>query len=226
MPDRGQRKIAGVTALISDTDSWTLGGARWLQVTFEASRDAVLAALPCDVTRTVPCYARLLIVEAETSPAGPIKLGALLAGGRYMLQPRNILVQGIADGGLDAVAAAFGSGFAAGGVSLSRDGARATAAIDGAVGVELPALRAIDPTMLRWDPWIGVATVDGEARLIECALEPAIEHAFLTKDATLESRGDRGSMWQQFRCLNMVSACYAEGTLALGKREVCAPGAQ
>lgn len=226
MPDRGQRKIADETALVSDRASWTLSGARWLQVTFEASRDAVLAALPCDVTRTVPCYARLFVVEAETSPAGPIRLGALLAGGRFMLQPRNIVVQGVSDGGLDAVAAAFGSGFAGGGVSVSREGSRVTGAIDGGVSVVLPALRAIDPTMLRWDPWIGVARMDGEAQLIEYALQPAIEHAFLTKGATLESSGDRGSVWQQFRCLNMVSACYAEGTLVLGKREVCAAATQ
>lgn len=226
MPDRGQRKIAGADAPLTDTESWTLGGARWLQVTFEASRDSVLAALPCDVTRTVPCYARLFVVEAAESPAGPIRLAALLAGGRYMLQPRNMVVQGVADGGRDVVAGAFGPAFVAGGVTLTREGSRATAVIEGAMHAELPSLRAIDGTMLRWDPWIGVAGIDGEAQMLEYTVEPAIDHAFLAKGATLESSGERGGIWQQFRCLNMVSACYAEGTLVFGKRQVCAPPAQ
>ena len=226
MPDRGQRKLTDDTAPVTDSDSWTLTDARWLQVTFEAARDSVLAALPCEVTRTVPCYARLFVVEAGGSPAGPVQLAALLAGGRYMLQPRNIVARGVVDGERDAVAAAFGPAFGPGSVTLSRDGARVTAAIDGDVTVELPSLRAIDRTMLRWDPWIGVAGIEGEPRMFECALEPVIDRAFLTKSATLASSGERGSVWQQFRCLNMVSACYAEGTLVFGKRQACAPAAE
>ncbi len=226
MPDRGQRKLAADTAPLTDAGSWTLTDARWLQVTFEASRDSVLATLPCEVTRTVPCYARLFVVEAGGSPAGPVQIAALLAGGRYMLQPRNVVALGVADGGQEAVAGAFGPAFEPGNVTLTRDGTHVMAAIDGAVTVDLPALRAIDGTMLRWDPWMGVASVEGEPQMIEYAVDPVIDQAFLTKAATVATSGERGSIWQQFRCLNMVSACYAEGTLVFGKREACAPAAQ
>lgn len=220
MPDRGQRRISGGDTELADTGSWTLRGARWLQLSFEASRDAVLGALPCDVTRTVPCYARLLVIEAAESPAGPLRMAMLGAGGRYEMQPRNIAVSGVVDGDAARVAAALGTTFAQGAIELLRDGARVSASIgDGLARIELPAMRAVDSTMLRWDSWMGVAAVDGEPRLVDYTIEPTIDQAFLAKGATLETTGANDSTWRQFRCLNMISACYAEGTFTFGARE-------
>lgn len=224
MPDRGQRKIAGGEAPLTDAASWTMTGARWLQLTFEASREAVLGALPCDVTRTVPCYARLLVIDADESPAGPLRMAVLLAGGRYEMQPRNIVVGGVVDGSLEAVTGAFGRGFAPGEVSLVRDGARVEATVGESLArVTLPALRAVDSTMLRWDSWIGVAAVNGDARLVDYTIEPTIAQAFLAKGATLETGAASDATWRAFRCLNMISACYAEGTFVFGSREAREP---
>lgn len=219
MPDRGQRKIAGSAGQLTDRSVWELPGARWLQVTFEVSRDAVLAALPCDLTRTVPCYARLLVVDAPESPAGPLRMAALLAGGRFEMQPRNVLVQGVAGSGTPALSSAFGEGFVSGEVTLTREGASVDASVGGDLArITVPAMRAVDATMLRWDPWIGVAAADGSARLVDYTIEPAIDQAFLAKGVTMETGAARDSHWHAFRCLNMISACYAEGTLVFGER--------
>jgi hypothetical protein len=181
--------------------------------------------LPCDVTRTVPCYARLFILEANATPAGPVRMAALLAGGRYQMQPRNIVVEGVVDGPDEAVHAAFGSALTAGRVDLTRDGQQVTATVGRdnkqLVTVQLPALRALDSGMLRWDGWMAA----GGPQLVECAVNPEVTRAFLAKDARLETAPglDRADVWRRFRNLNVISACYAEGTFVFGEREALEP---
>jgi hypothetical protein len=197
-----------------------------LQITFEASRDAVVAALPCEVTRTVPCYARVVVLEAESTPAGPLRMAALLAGGRYQMQPRNVLVRGIVSGQAARLSGAFGGGFAAGEAQVKREGGRLGATISNDAGeiarIAFPEMRAVDASMLRWDPWLGVAQVGGGPHLVEWTLEPAIEQAFLTKQASIEIDAglSDGPLWGQLKSLGVISACYAEGTLVFGERTV------
>jgi hypothetical protein len=195
-----------------------------LQVTFEASREAVLESLPCEVTRTVPCYARLFILDAPESPAGAFRAAVLLAGGRYELQPRNVVVEGIEDSQQAALAGAFGATFAAGAVHLARQESEVTASVSIADGdvvtVSLAALRPIDAGMLRWDPWMSAAEADGEPHLVEFAPEPASAHAFVAKTVTMAPSAGlpRDSVWRRFRSLHPISACYAEGTMVFGER--------
>src|SRR5690606_17464997 len=105
---------------------WTFTDAAWVQLTFEVSQAAALAALPGEVTRPVPCYARLFVLDAASSPVGPIRLAALLVGGRYRMMARIVFVDAIVDGPADDMAAAFGSPYRAGHVSLARDGSAVT----------------------------------------------------------------------------------------------------
>ncbi len=231
MPDRGlldPATIAPPSATGGPLPPWHVASAKWAQITFEVAQQAALDELPCDATRPVPCYARLFILDAADGPDGPFRLAVLFVGARYKMLPRNALVQGIVDGPLDAVESAFGARFVKGAVTLSRDGPVLDASIARAMPLatlHLPELRAIEPNMLRWDPWLGYADADGVTKLAEFAPRPDIEAAFLSKHATLEAAPGlaRTDPWRRLRNINTVSACYAEGALTLTAPEVQAP---
>lgn len=224
MPDRGQLDPATLPVLPPAPiggNPWRIESARWAQITFEVGKEAALETLPCAVSRPVPCYARLFVLEAGDSPAGPFRMAALLSGGRYKMMPRNVLVEGIVDGPIEAIRTAFGAPFEAGRVSLEHDGARLSATVaqgaEGLATLMLPELVAIEPSMLRWDAWLGFATKDGAPSLIEYAPQPTVATAFLSKHATLETPATlpRTHAWRKFRNLTTISACYATGALTL-----------
>ena len=229
MPDRGLLDPNDITAVMlrgRHPAPWQIEHARVVQVTYEVEQSAALAVMPEDVTRPVPCYARIFILEAADGPAGPFALAALLVGGRFRMLPRNILVRGVVGGPVDAVAGAFGSPYVSGAMEIAREGASLTATVrdgdDLVAEVTLPALRAIDPAMLRWDAWLGFAGPGDNIDLIEYGpkFEPAT--AFLSKGATVESPAAQGAAgaWRALRNLNTISACYAEGPLTLSAPDV------
>jgi len=226
VPDRGllDRPPSPVGPLLRHA-GWMLTGVRLAQLTFEVDREAALAVLPTEASRPVPCYARLVVLEAEGSPAGPIRLAALLAGARYKMFPRNVLVDGIVDGPVEAFAAAFGGPFRQGSVTLTKREAEVTATVaaDGEdLGrLVLPAARAVEPSMLRWDAWLGYAASGGAVQLIEYAPRAEIREAFLSKGATLGTSAalPRTHVWRRFRNLKTISACYFEGDLWLSAPE-------
>lgn len=224
MPDRGllERPLNVATPPgEGPPPPWHIASARWAQITFEVSKAAALGAMPGEVSRPVPCYARLFVLDALDSPAGPLRLAALLVGGRYQLMPKNLLVEAIVDGPAGAVAAVFGGGFRPGSVAFDREGSAVRATVS--AGAEslalltLPALRAVAPTMLRWDPWLGFARHNGAIDIIEYGPRPEAREAFLSKGATLETPPElpRSHTWRQFRNLNTISGCYVEGVLTL-----------
>jgi hypothetical protein len=225
MPDRGllerTQVAAGPAGPHREGATWTLTGVRMAQLTYEVNRDAALSFMPCDVGRPVPCYARLIAIDAQESPAGPVRLAALHVGGRYRMMPRNMLVEAIVDGDSAAVSAALGSPYRRGSVSLTREGGRLTATVAAEEGrlaeLALPALSAVDPAMLRWDPWLGFADADGALQLVEYSLRPRATEAFLSKGAVLETPTElaRSHPWRQLRNLNTVSSCYLEGDLEI-----------
>ena len=229
MPDRGLLEAGEVraTSIAPATPGpWPLPGARWVQLTYEVNQAAALAHLPADTSRPVPTYARLFVLDAPSSPVGPVRIASLMAGARYRMFPRNVLVDAIVDGPVADVAAAFGAPFRAGSVSLRRDGARLEALIgdqDGELArLVLPALYAIDLGMLRWDAWLGFADQDGKVALVEYGPRPGQSEAWLSKGATLDLPAAlaRTHTWRAFRNLNTVSACYLEGSLEFTAPEV------
>jgi hypothetical protein len=142
---------------------------------------------------------------------------------------KNVLVDALVDGDAAAAAGAFGGPFRAGSVSLEREGQRLVCTVGDGAGplatLVLPALRAIDPAMLRWDPWLGYQAHEGVPRLVEYAPQPGPTEAFLSKGATLEIAPGlpRGHRWRAFRNLLTISACYEEGELTLGAPVVQQP---
>jgi hypothetical protein len=229
MPDRGTLGVEQIAAWQLNGQypaPWTTAQARWCQVTFEVEQQAALRHLPGDVGRPVPCYARLFILDAADGPAGPFKLATLMVGGRYRMLPRNVPAAGVVDGPFEAVAGAFGAPYSEGSITLAQaDGeAIATVSTGGEIlaSVRLPALRAIDPTMLRWDLWLGFAGPGDNIDLIEYGPQPEARQAFLSKQATLETSTGlpRDSTWRQLRNINTISACYAEGAITLTAPEI------
>jgi hypothetical protein len=231
MPDRGllERSSIAATPAGLTREAWRFSGARWAQLTYEVSQPAALAHLPGDVTRPVPCYARLFVLEASDSPAGPLRLAALFTGGRFKLMAKNVLTDAVVDGPAGAVAAAFGAPFRPGKVVIARDGLTLSATVSDETGLlatlTLPALRAVDPSMLRWDPWLGFVTRGTELRMVEYAPQPEPSEAFLSRCAELETPAalPRTHPWRAFRNLNTISACYEEGTLVLPAPELQQP---
>jgi hypothetical protein len=225
MPDRGLLELSSVRTVALDPAAgtpWRMPNARYAQLTYEVDQAAALEAMPPDVGRPVPCYARLFVLDAPESPIGPLKLALLFSGGRFRMLPRNVLVAGVVDGPVEAVSRTFGGPFGPGRVSLEREGqeARATVAAEGTAvaTVRWPALHAIEPTMLRWDPWLAYALDDGKPQIVEFAPRPEPSAAFLSKGASLETPASlpRGHIWRRFRNLNTVSGAYLEGSLELG----------
>lgn len=203
-----------------------MNAARWCQVTFEVEQGAALAALPSDLTRPIPCYARIFVLDAEDGPAGPFKVATLMVGGRYRMLPRNVLVAGVVDGPLKAVEGAFGAPFGTGTVSLQREGGSITASImtggETMASLALPDARAIDPAMLRWDAWLGFAGPGDNIDLVEYGPRPEIREAFLSKGARIETPSSlaKTNVWRRLRNLNTISACYAEGQFTLSAPQI------
>jgi hypothetical protein len=200
--------------------------ARWCQVTFEVAQQAALDALPEDVSRPVPCYARILVLEAADGPAGPFKLATLMVGGRYRMLPRNVLAAGVVEGPLKALAGAFGAPYEAGIITLERSGSTISASVtaggDLVTSLTLPDARAIDPAMLRWDAWLGVAGPGDNIDLVEYGPRPEMREAFLSKGALVETPASlpKTNAWRRLRNVNTISACYAEGEFTLSAPEV------
>lgn len=230
MPDRGLLDLNSVepAELAPAPEAFVFERARWLQVTFEVARAAALRRLPPDVTRPIPCYGRLLVIDGSLGGrrAG---LAALLAGGRFRMMPRNVLVEVVVDGPPGEIRRLLGTGVSEGTVRLERSGQRAAAEISrrGALlaTATLPGLYAIEPTMLRWDPWLGVGASAGATVISESVVSPEFEAAYLSKDAAFDP--DRAlspeSPWRQFRNLTTISASYGEGTFALRGPDVQQP---
>lgn len=225
MPDRGLLERASVRAAAmlphAEDATWALEGVRMAQVTFEVDRDAALVTMPSDVSRPVPCYGRVIAVEAADSPAGSLRMAGLFVGGRHKMLPRNVLVDGIVDGRLAAVTDALGSPYRAGSIALRREAGRVEVEIAGDEGMlarlVLPALNAVDRSMLRWDPWLGFSDVDGVPQIVEYSLRPDASEAFLSKGAIVETGASlpRGHTWRKLRNLNTISSSYLEGRLEI-----------
>ncbi|WP_322818645.1 hypothetical protein [Tepidiforma sp.] len=225
MPDRGLRTIEGLAPEGFDAGPLVIEG-RWLQLTFEVDRDAALRWMPVDVTRPIPCYGRLLVVLGE-GERGRLEFAVLSVGGRFRMIPRNVLVEAVSVG--SARLPALWGPLRSGEVDVGRVGEDFAVQIsrEGKLLVEasFPRPYAIDPAMLRWDGWVVYASEGGRDVLAEAPVEVGATAAWLSKGAAMTpARGlDRADPWYQLRTLLPISACMAEGRLAIGPAKVPAP---
>jgi hypothetical protein len=228
MPDSGTRDPSSFDGLaaLGGADPWELPGARLVQLTYEVAKDAALAALPATLSRPVPCYARVSVIDAPSAPAGPFRAALLLLGARHLLLPGSFLVDLVVEGEAGALGARLGGVPRAGRIAIEREAARVRAEIAADEGplarLELPALEAVPPGMLRFDPWLALAR-DGERRaLVRTLLEVGRAEAFLARRASLETAPGlpRRHAWRSLASLGTISAAQVEGDLRLAARDV------
>lgn len=225
MPDRGLRSVEGLAPAGFDAGPLVIDG-RWLQLTFEVDRDAALRWMPADVTRPIPCYGRLLVALGE-GERGRLEFAVLSVGGRFRMMPRNVLVEAVSVGGTR-LPALWGP-LRAGEVEVARVGEDFLVQVrrEGKPLVEasFPRPYAVDQSMLRWDGWVVYASEGGRDVLAEAPVEVSATAAWLSKGAAMTPAGglDRAEPWYQLRTLLPISACMAEGRLAIGPAKVAAP---
>lgn len=225
MPDTGtlDRSTAVLQEIAPDVEPLTFMNARWAQITYEVAQQAAMSHLPPEVTRPIPCYARLFAIEG-TLNGQPQSFAVLTVGGRHRMMARNIVVEAVSTA--PALQQVVASGLHPGGASLTRDGGAVGIVIEcegrPLASVRLPAIYAIEPTMLRWDPWLGMGLQNGRAVLTEITVTPDTTAAYLSKAATVEMDAGLGRShpWRRLRSLLTISACYAEGTLTFGAPQV------
>lgn len=218
MPDRGLLSNTSVEDVRLGESPLVLTGASWLQVTFEVPREAALAFMPPEASRPIPPYARLLVVTCPER-----SLAVLSVGSRFRMLPRNAVAASVSQG--EPAVEWLGSGGVTGDISLIRDGARveATVGVDGHLlaRATLPAIYAIEPTMLRWDSMLVSGRDGGTPVLADVEVTPVLESAFLSKGATIALQGaDPASPWRRLRSVVTISACFAEGTMVLSEPAV------
>ena len=213
MPDRGRLGRGCVAALRFElrgaTAIWP--DARWLQFTFEIPAATALAWLPANVTRPIPGYARILMVDAN----GDGGFAFLLVGGRLRALPVNVLAASLGgrqhDGPLHRdLETTF---------ETDLDG-RVLGQLAGASGpiltVTIPPAAPIDPGLLRWDPCL-VASSAGTGELVEISVAPTARTAWRTKSADLKLAEDfpPDSPWRAIQSAGAISVCYCEGTFTM-----------
>lgn len=229
MPDRGLMEATAAPSHAlngGNPGPWLIEDATVFQLTYQADQASALAVMPTETTKPIPTYCRLIVIEAGSSPVGPFKLAALFAGARHNLLPRNVLVDGIVDGPSEALLGAFGGGFRPGSISITRDDPELTATISADEGelatAHAPALRAVDPAMIRWDTWLAFVDDDGAVNLADIVPDVQASEAYLSKGATLTMpRGlPRGHTWRKLRNLQTITACLVTGAMHLPPPEL------
>ncbi len=207
---------------------WKLMGAQVVQVTFEVDLDAALELLPEQLARPVPPYARIIVARYPDTPVGPYAEALLLLAARFRMEPKNYVVAAVvtSEAARTAYAGLWGLPATVGTVELRRERDPTTGAEDitaeVAAGqplttVRLPGAYAVEPAMVRYDPFVSVRVPGGdEAEVIQFSGPPAIHEARLAKGAAVTCRTDVWpNPWFRLRSLNMISATVAVADLEL-----------
>ena len=217
MPDRGLRSFEHLPLPeIGRSSPLTLPRAAMLQLTFEVDRDTALSYLPCAVSRPIPTYARFLFVDSAD-----LRFHVASVGGRYRMLPRNVVISALSPGNV--LAPTFGEGSEAGASLLERDDGHieASAAASGdSFSATIETLSAIEPSMLRWDPYLVAGRGGAGPELAEVTLTLDLERAYLGKSVRMSSQvTSNENAWRRLRSFGLISACYVEGALTLSSPE-------
>jgi hypothetical protein len=206
--------------------------AEVVQVTFEVELEAALDLLPTPLSRPVPPYARLIVARYPDSPVGPFAEALLLLACRYRLEPKQYVVACVvtSDAAREAEATLWGIDARTGAVELRRERTAAgseqieasVAASEPLASLLLPSAYAIEPAMIRYDPFVSVRrTDDGELEVVQFSGAPVVHEARLSKGAGATCQTDAWSdPWFRLRSVNMISATFAVADLQRTALEV------
>jgi acetoacetate decarboxylase len=217
---------------------WKLPNAEVVQVAFEVDVDATLELLPEQLSRPVPPYARVVVARYPESPVGPYTEALLLLSCRFRMEPKQYVVDAVvsSEAARSAYAALLGLPARTGDVRLTRelDDASGTETISAEIAaggplasVRMPGAYAVEPAMVRYDPFLTVRGGADGAEVVQFSGAPAVHSARLAKGATITCRSDAWSdPWFRLRSLNMISATFAVADLELSEPNVLPPPAR
>lgn len=200
---------------------WTLPAAEVVQVTFEVELEAALELLPTALSRPVPPYARLIVARYPESPVGPFAEALLLLACRYRMEPKQYVVACVvtSEAAREAEAALWGIEARTGAVELRRtrtatgseEISAAIATSEPLASLHLPSAYAIEPAMIRYDPFVSVRrTDDDQVEVVQFSGAPAVHEARLSKGAGVTCQTDAwADPWFRLRSVNMISATFA-----------------
>jgi hypothetical protein len=231
MPDYGQLDLATLPdrpAVAEGQEGWDLPEARVISLTFEVRKAQALPLLPSTLIRPVPAYAKLIVVDAPDSPAGPYREAGLFVGARDRVQIRNVLLDGIVVGAhqLEAARSWFGGSRRTGTVDLlfGEDEIRiAIADADGPLcNVRMAALRRCDATMLKFDALlVPGATRDGSAALLRYGVRVPLTEVEGTLSRDWSLRMPRtGTVWAELAPAYNVTAFMSHGAARIEPAKV------
>ena len=229
MPDFGTRAIASIPDLLAITpgegegeDGWELANARVVSLTFELSKQQMLDLLPEGLIRPVPPYAKVIIVDAPDSPAGPYREAGLFLGARDHVQIRNVLLDAIVQGDeqLASSRRCFGGSRRAGTIELDVGDDEIQAVIAGEEGelcrIRMGALRRCVATMLKFDALLAPGEEEGKAALLRYGVRIPLAEVEGTLSRDWEVTMARGAgVWRQLRPAFNVTAFTTFGDARL-----------
>lgn len=229
MPDFGTRAIASIRdrpAIVpgegEGEDGWELTDARVVSLTFELSKRQMLDLLPEGLIRPVPPYAKVIIVDAPDSPAGPYREAGLFLGARDRVQIRNVLLDAVVQGDeqLASSRRCFGGSRRAGKIDLkvSEDELSAVIASEDEelCRIRMGALRRCDATMLKFDALLVAGEEGGAPGLLRYGVRIPLAEVEGTLSRDWEVTMARGAgVWRQLRPAFNVTAFATQGAARL-----------
>ena len=203
-------------------DGWELAGTRVVSLTFELSKKQMMDLLPEGLIRPVPPYAKVIIVDAPDSPAGPYREAGLFLGTRDRVQIRNVLLEAVVQGDeqLASGRRCFGGSRRAGSIELDVSDDEIRAVISGEEGelcrIRMGALRRCDATMLKFDALLVAGEEDGAAGLLRYGVRIPLADVEGTLSRDWEVTMARGAgVWRQLRPAFNVTAFATLGDARL-----------
>ncbi len=194
-------------------DGWELADTRVVSLTFELSKHQMMDLLPEGLIRPVPPYAKVIIVDAPDSPAGPYREAGLFLGTRDRVQIRNVLLDAIVQGDeqLASGRRCFGGSRRAGSIELDVSDDEIRAVISGEEGelcrIRMGALRRCDATMLKFDALLVAGEEDGAPGLLRYGVRIPLAEVEGTLSRDWEVTMARGAgVWRQLRPAFNVTA--------------------
>ncbi len=229
MPDFGTRTLASIPDLLAiapgegeGQDGWDLSDTRVVSLTFELSKTQMMDLLPEGLIRPVPPYAKVIIVDAPDSPAGPYREAGLYLGARDRVQIRNVLLDAIVQGDeqLASSRRCFGGSRRAGTIDLdvSDDGINAVIASEEGelCRIRMEDLRRCDATMLKFDALLVPGEEDAAPALLRYGVRIPLPEVEGTLSRDWEATMPRGAgVWRQLRPAFNVTAFATFGDARL-----------
>lgn len=229
MPDFGTRTLASMPDLLAiapgegeGEHGWELADTRVVSLTFELSKHQMMDLLPEGLIRPVPPYAKVIIVDAPDSPAGPYREAGLFLGTRDRVQIRNVLLDAIVQGDeqLASGRRCFGGSRRAGSIELDVSDDEIRAVISGEEGelcrIRMGALRRCDATMLKFDALLVAGEEDGAPGLLRYGVRIPLADVEGTLSRDWEVTMARGAgVWRQLRPAFNVTAFATLGDARL-----------